>query len=146
GFSFAVTNALLRKYGHTPGGSRMLAMFGGSGLLAAGVALLGMSLQVVPGPALQAAGVPVLLGLSLAFMLGNAALQYGAARLAAGTTAIVMLTELLFASLSSAALGAADVSPRILLGGGLIVLAAVLAAMAPSQDTGENAAGGAESP
>ncbi|MFZ2389618.1 MAG: DMT family transporter [Polaromonas sp.] len=146
GFSFAVTNALLRKYGHTPGGSRMLAMFGGSGLLAAGVALLGMSLQVVPGPALQAAGVPVLLGLSLAFMLGNAALQYGAARLAAGTTAIVMLTELLFASLSSAALGAADFSPRILLGGGLIVLAAVLAAMAPSPDTGENAAGGAESP
>ena len=91
-----------------------------------------MSLQVVPGPALQAAGIPVLLGLSLAFMASNAALQYGAARLAAGTTAIVMLTEILFASGSAAALGAAQFTPRILLGGSLIVLAAVLAAMAPS--------------
>lgn len=134
GLSFAVTNALLRKYGHTPSGSRMLAMFGGSGLMAAAAALLGMSLQAVPGPALQAAGLPVLIGLSLAFMASNAALQYGAARLAAGTTAIVMLTEILFASGSSAALGAAQFTPRILLGGALIVLAAVLAALAPSAD------------
>ncbi len=134
GFSFAITNSLLRKYGDTPGGSRMLAMFGGSGLMAALAALLGMSLQVVSGPALQAAGIPVLLGLSLAFMASNAALQYGAARLAAGTTAIVMLTEILFASGSAAALGAAQFTPRILLGGTLIVLAAVLAAMAPSAE------------
>jgi len=135
GFSFAVTNALLRKYGHTPGASRMLAMFGGSGLLAAGAALAGMSVQAVPAPALQAAGIPVLLGLGLAFIASNTALQYGAARLAAGTTAIVMLTEILFASLSSAVMGAAQFTPRILLGGGLIVLAAVLAAMAPSAES-----------
>ena len=56
-----------------------------------------MSAQVVPGPALQAAGIPVLLGLSLAFMLSNAALQYGAARLVASTTALVMLTEIITA-------------------------------------------------
>ncbi|MBW8721164.1 MAG: EamA family transporter, partial [Polaromonas sp.] len=69
---------------------------------------------------------------ALAFMASNAGLQYGAARLAAGTTAIVMLTEILFASLSSAVMGAAELTPRILLGGGLIVLAAVLAATARS--------------
>jgi drug/metabolite transporter (DMT)-like permease len=140
GFSFAVTNALLRKYGHTPGGSRMLAMFGGSGMLAAGVALLGLSVQMVPAPALQAAGIPVLLGLGLAFMASNAALLYGAARLAAATTAIVMLTEILFASGSAAALGAAQFSPRILLGGSLIVLAALLAAMAPSANDPQTSA------
>ena len=134
GFSFAVTNSLLRKCGDTPGGARMLAMFGGSGMLALVAALLGMQWQVVPAPSLQAAGIPVLLGLALAFVASNAALQYGAARLAAGTTAIVMLTEILFASASSAALGAAEFTPRILLGGSLIVLAAVLAAMAPSAD------------
>jgi drug/metabolite transporter (DMT)-like permease len=83
----------------------------------------------------------VVLALALAFMASNAGLQYGAARLAAGTTAIVMLTEILFASLSSAALGAAELTPRVLLGGGLIVLAAVLAAMAPAQ----SASGSAES-
>lgn len=132
GFSFAVTNALLRKHGHTPSSARMLAMFGGSGLIAPGAALLGMSQQLVPGPALQAAGIPVVFGLTLAFMVSNAALQYGAARLAVSTTAIVMLTEILFASVSSAALGAAQFNSHILLGGSLIVLAAVLAAMAPS--------------
>ncbi|MCX7256088.1 MAG: DMT family transporter [Polaromonas sp.] len=130
GLGFAVTNSLLRQYGHTPSSSRMLAMFGGSGLMAASAALAGMSLQGVPGPALQAAGLPVLIGLSLAFIASNAALQYGAAKLAAGTTAIVMLTEILFASASSAAMGAAQFSPRTLIGGGLIVLAAVLAALA----------------
>jgi drug/metabolite transporter (DMT)-like permease len=133
GFSFAVTNALLRKSAHTPAASRMLAMFGGSGLLSAGVALLGLSQQIVPAPALQAAGIPVLLGLSLAFMLSNAALQYGAARLAASTTALVMLTEILFASLSSVALGAAQFEPRILIGGSLIILAAIFAALAPTK-------------
>jgi drug/metabolite transporter (DMT)-like permease len=66
-------------------------------------------------------------------MASNAALQYGAARLAASTTALVMLTEILFASLSAAALGAAEFSPRIVLGGSLIVLAALLAAMAPAR-------------
>ena len=134
GFSFAVTNSMLRKCGNTPGSARMLAMFGGSGLLALMAALLGMQWQLVPAPALQAAGIPVLLGLTLAFAVSNAALQYGAARLAAGTTAIVMLTEILFASVSSAALGAAEFTPRIFLGGSLIVLAAVLAAMAPSAE------------
>ena len=134
GLSFAVTNCLLRQCGNTPSGARMLAMFGGSGALATLAALLGMQWQVVPGPSLQAAGIPVLLGLALAFMVSNVALQYGAARLAAGTTAIVMLTEILFASASSAALGAAEFTPRILLGGSLIVLAAVLAAMAPSAE------------
>ncbi|MDO8370705.1 MAG: EamA family transporter, partial [Polaromonas sp.] len=66
------------------------------------------------------------------FLLSNMALQYGAARLAASTTALVMLTEILFASLSAAALGASEFSPRTLLGGSLIVLAAALAALAPA--------------
>ena len=68
-------------------------------------------------------------GLCLAFIISNAALQYGAARLVASTTALLMLTEILFASVSAALLGAAEFSPRILWGGGLIVLAALLAAL-----------------
>lgn len=139
GFSFAITNALLRKYRAAPGPSRMLAMFGGSGVLAFAVALSGLWLGQMPAPALQAAGIPMLLGLTLAFMASNAALLYGAARLAAGTTAIVMLTEILFASGSAAALGAAEFSPRIVLGGSLIVLAAVLAAISPSPSPPEQA-------
>ena len=135
GMTFAITNALLRKFQHTPSDARMLAMFGGGALIATLVALLGMTQQVVPGPSLQATGIPVLLALSLAFMVSNAALQFGAARLAASATSLVMLTEILFASASAALLGAAAFTPRIFLGGGLIVLAAALAALAPSSNS-----------
>jgi drug/metabolite transporter (DMT)-like permease len=131
GLCFAVTNALLRKLGDTPSEGRMLAMFGGGALMAAAAALAGMAWQIVPAPAFQLAGLGVAAVLCLAFLASNTALQYGAARLAASTTAIVMLTEILFASGSAALLGAATISTRTLLGGGLIVLAALLAALAP---------------
>ncbi len=137
GFSFAVTNALLRKFNQTPSDSRMLAMFAGGALLATGIALLGTWQGVVGVPLLAAAAIPVAIALSVAFMLGNAALQYGAARLVGSTTALVMLTEILFASVSSAIMGVADLGPRVLVGGALIVLAAGLAAIAPVKtDTG----------
>lgn len=134
GFSFALTNVMLSKLSHTPTGSRMLAMFAGGSVLAAGAALVGMSQQIVPAPALRGMAPLLILGLSLAFLISNSALQYGAARLAATTTALVMLTEILFASGSAALLGAAAFTPRIWLGGSLIVLAASMAALAPSAD------------
>ena len=134
GLSFAITNVLLRKTADTPADARMLAMFGGGAALASAAAVIGMGQQIVPAPALALAGVPMLIGLCLAFLISNVALQYGAARLAASTTALVMLTEILFASGSAALLDAAEFSPRLLLGGGLIVLAALLAALAPSTD------------
>jgi len=133
GLSFAATNVMLRRLEHTPDASRMLAMFGGGAVLASGAALLGLAGGIVPAPVWTSAWVPVALGLSLAFLVSNMGLQYGAARLAAGTTAIVMLTEILFASASAALLDAAEFSPRTLLGGSLILLAAVLAASAPAK-------------
>jgi len=139
GLCFALTNVLLRKHGQTPAESRMLAMFGGGAIMASAAAWAGMSAQIVPAPAFALAGVPAALGLCLAFMLGNMALQYGAARLAASTTALVMLTEILFASASSAWLDAAEFSTRTLAGGGLIVLAALLAALAPEAPAKEPA-------
>ena len=139
GLCFALTNVLLRKHGQTPAESRMLAMFGGGAIMASAAAWAGMSAQMVPAPAFVLAGVPAALGLCLAFLLGNMALQYGAARLAASTTALVMLTEILFASASSAWLDAAEFSTRTLAGGGLIVLAALLAALAPEAPAKEPA-------
>ena len=130
GLSFAITNALLRKFSHTPSSARMLAMFAGGALLATGAAAVGVLLQIVPAPSLQSAGIAALVGLSLAFVISNAALQYGAARLPSGTTSLIMLTEILFASVSAALLATADFSPRVLWGGSLIVFAALLAALA----------------
>ena len=130
GLSFAITNALLVKFNSSPSSARMLAMFSGGALLSIFVSVLGLLLGILPQPMLQAAGIPVFFGLCLAFIVSNAALQYGAAGLMASTTAVLMLTEILFASVSAALLGAADFTPRIVWGGGLIVVAALLAAMA----------------
>ena len=130
GLSFAITNALLVKFNGSPSGARMLAMFAGGALLSIFVSVLGLLLGILPQPTLQTAGIPVFFGLCLAFIISNAALQYGAAGLMASTTAVLMLTEILFASVSAALLGAADFTPRIVWGGSLIVAAALLAAMA----------------
>jgi drug/metabolite transporter (DMT)-like permease len=134
GLCFAWTNVLLRKLGTTPSESRMLAMFSGGALMAAGAALGGMAAGIVPAAAFESAGIPIALGLCVAFLISNFALQYGAARLAASTTALIMLTEVLFASVSAAWLDAAEFNTRTLVGGGLIVLAALLAALAPAPD------------
>ncbi len=139
GLTFALTNALLRKLKSAPSDSVMLAMFGGGAVLATAAALAGMTQQLVAAPVLAASGIPIALALCLALIVGNVALQYGAARLAASTTALVMLTEILFASVSANLLGAAEFGPRVLIGGGLIIVAAVLAAIAPADkpaDTG----------
>ena len=73
---------------------------------------------------------PWVLGLSAAFLVSNFALQYGAARLSAHTTAMVMMSEVVFASVSSVALGASVLTWRVALGGGMIVLTALLASHA----------------
>ncbi len=129
GFCFALTNVLLLKLKDTPDEARMVAMFAGGTLLALGTALLGAPSGLVPvPPALSAGWVGLVLLTSLAFLASNLGLQYGAARLPAATTALVMLTEVVFASVSSVLLGAAALETRTLLGGGLILLAALWAA------------------
>ena len=132
GLTFALTNALLLKLRETPEAARMLAMFGGGTVMAVLTAMAGSGMALVthPGAWNPAWLWPVLL-LSLAFLGGNIALQYGAARLPAHTTALVMLSEVVFASLSSVMLGASVWDTRTLLGGSLILLAALLAAWAP---------------
>lgn len=134
GLSFAVTNALLFKLKDTPESSRMLAMFAGGAFMAALTALLGSGSAVVVQSVLWQPGWigPVLL-LTFAFLAGNIALQYGAARLPAHTTALVMLSEVVFASVSSVILGVSTWDLRTLLGGALILLAAVLSVVMPGR-------------
>ena len=132
GFSFALTNILLRRLNQIPSESRVLAMFAGGALLASAVALGGMGLgHVNAPPAPDTTWVALAALVSLAFLAGNLALQYGASRLRANTTSLIMLSEVVFASVSSVVLGAGELSARTLLGGALIVLAALLAARSP---------------
>lgn len=129
GFCFALTNILLRKLNHTPESSRMLAMFGGGTLMALGAATLGMGLGVVTPPPQPGSWMGLAVLVSVAFLAGNVALQYGAARLNATTTSLIMLSEVVFASVSSVVLGAGDLSGRTLFGGSLILLASLLAVL-----------------
>jgi drug/metabolite transporter (DMT)-like permease len=136
GFCFALTNIWLLRLQSAPESSRMVAMFGGGALMAIACAVLATLTRVIPAvPTLGDASVvqaaatwaPYVLGLSAAFLVSNFTLQYGAARLSAHTTAMVMMSEVVFASVSSVALGASTLTWRVGLGGGMIVLAALLA-------------------
>ncbi|AVO49225.1 EamA family transporter [Melaminivora suipulveris] len=130
GFMFAMTNVLLRRMQAVPGQARMLAMFGGCMAMALLAALAGQALGLVPGfPAFDTHWALLAVGLGVMLMVGNWALQYGAARLAAGTTAVVMLSEVVFASGSSMLAGSAQPTAQTLLGGALVVGAALLAAL-----------------
>ena len=141
GFCFALTNIWLLRLQHTPESARMVAMFGGGSLMAMVCAVLATVTGVFPAldtlhgtvefqSALVHTGAPWVLGLSAAFLVSNFALQYGAARLSAHTTAMVMMSEVVVASVSSVTLGASVLTWRVGVGGGMIVLAALLASQA----------------
>jgi drug/metabolite transporter (DMT)-like permease len=63
------------------------------------------------------------------FLASNLSLQYGAARLPANTTAVVMLSEVVFASASAVALGAGTFGLREAVGAAMIVGGALLASV-----------------
>jgi drug/metabolite transporter (DMT)-like permease len=104
-------------------------MFAGGAVLASLAGVTGAALGIVPAvPAPHAGWVVVGVALSLGFLASNVALQYGAAHLNAHASALIMLSEIVFASVSSVALGAATMTARTWIGGGLILLAAAWSA------------------
>ena len=126
GFTFALNNVLLRREAHQPEAARALAMFAGGAAVSAVLALsLQGSVPLPPPPAWGWVAGGLLMG--VAFLGGNMALQYGASRLPANVTAVVMITEVLFAAGSAVLLGAGQVTPALLVGGALIVGATLLA-------------------
>ncbi len=128
GLCFAITNLMLRRMAQVPATARVLAMFAGGAGLSALTALAGGVLGPIAAPRLGLEGLPLAGILAAAFLLGNVALQYGASRLPAQATALIMLSEVVFASVSSVALGASELTPRVLGGGALILAAAIWSA------------------
>lgn len=124
GFFFALTNVLSRRWREVPEQGRVLAMFCGGFGMSLLLALAGVAGSL---PALHWGWTPWVLALAAGFLGGNLALQYGAARLKAQVTALIMLAEVVIATASSYLLGAAHPTPLVWLGGLLIVLAAALA-------------------
>ncbi len=129
GFTFALTNVLLRKLDKTTEMGRLFAMFAGGAIIALAVGALGAWAQIVPVlPKFSWLLVFAVLGVGAVFLLGNLALQYGASRLKSSTTSLVMLTEIIFASLSAVWLDAVVVEIQVLWGALLILSAAAWAA------------------
>jgi drug/metabolite transporter (DMT)-like permease len=130
GFAFALNNVMLKRESAQPEEGRALAMFLGGAAVAGGTAAL---LSTAGGagvhwPLGAASWALPALGLSFAFMASNLCLQYGAARLSAAATAVVMPCEVLFAALTSVWWGGATLHASVLVGGALI-LAATLASV-----------------
>ena len=100
-------------------------MFAG-GVVVSGVLALVLAVPSPPPPGPWLAGAAAL---GFVFLAGNLALQYGAARLPANATAVIMVSEVLFASVSAWLLGAGRLDAQVLAGGALIVAASLLAAL-----------------
>jgi drug/metabolite transporter (DMT)-like permease len=132
GFSFALNNVLLRREAQRPAEARAMAMFAGGVVVSAALATALATAGVLPPPpAPRLAWALPVLGLALAFLAANLALQYGAVRLRANVTAVVMLTEILFATASAVGLGDQALTAAMAAGGLLILGAAALSAWEP---------------
>ena len=129
GASFALNNVMLRREAGRPEESLALAMFLGGAAVSVLLAGLMAWNALVPWPPLPQPGcVTLVLALAALYLMGNLALQFGTARLPANVTSVVMLTEVVFAAVSAMALGGGVLTGQLLLGGGLILLAALMAA------------------
>ncbi len=130
GFTFALTSILIRKLDKTTETGRLFSMFAGGAIIALLVAVLGHAGGAVPAlPVFNPTLALAVLGMGALFLIGNLALQFGASRLASSTTSLIMLTEIVFASLSSVWLGAAILEVRVLWGALMILSAAIWAAL-----------------
>jgi drug/metabolite transporter (DMT)-like permease len=135
GVFFALNNIMLKQQSGRTGEARVFAMFVGGALVPAGAALVlallfGQADPVVPWPLIPTGyGMAILLGFAIFLLTANYALQLGASRLPANVTAVVMLSEVVFATLSAIWLTDETLTWQTGIGGGLIVLAAGLSAL-----------------
>ncbi|MEO7938158.1 MAG: DMT family transporter [Burkholderiaceae bacterium] len=128
GLSFGLNNVLLRRFAHLPDGARSLAMFSGAVVCAPiGIGVLALAGHAPVFAPQQGLAWVVLLLFAVAVLVGNLALQFAATRLRANVLSVLMLAEILVATLSSWWAGTAHVTMTTLLGGLLIVGASLLA-------------------
>ncbi len=130
GFAFAMNNVGLRRLSNRSQPARAMAMFFGGAAVSATLALVFSASGSIPWPQpLAPAWIAFAAALGMAFLAANLSLQYGVTRLRANATSLILLTEVLFATGSAVLLGAASLTPGLMLGGSLIVGAALLAAL-----------------
>jgi drug/metabolite transporter (DMT)-like permease len=124
GMAFALNNIMLRRLQGVSDGARAITMLGGGGLWACLLGIVLSSVSTVAWPhTVDMAALPVLAAWVVLFLIANLCLQYSVARLPANVTAVVMLTEILIASVSAWMFGSAQLRAQDLIGGLLIISA-----------------------
>lgn len=128
GVGFAFINVMLRRAAHHSSAERALAMFSGGVCLPALAGLVLSAQGLVPGwPAFDWGWALLAAAMGVAFFAANLAMQYGASQIPVHITSVVMLTEIVFAAGSAVWFGGETLKPVVLMGGGLILVAALLA-------------------
>ncbi|HEX4855777.1 MAG TPA: DMT family transporter [Limnobacter sp.] len=135
GAAFALNNIMLRHQSQRSSQARLFAMFLGGVVAPLAVAtllawVLGEGNRFVQWPVVPGGyGLLVLLGFAVTLLVANFGLQYGATRLPANVTSVVMLSEVVFATLSAILLTDETLTLQVGLGGAMILLAAALSAL-----------------
>lgn len=135
GAAFALNNIMLRHQEARTAQARLFAMFVGGVLAPLFVAtflalVLGAGNSFVQWPVIPTSyGLVVLVGFAFALLVANYGLQYGASRLPANVTSVVMLSEVVFATLSAILLTDEVLTLQVGIGGAMILLAAGLSAL-----------------
>ena len=139
GVGFALNNVMLRRAHAASDTGRGIAMFVGGFLCSAVLAaiLAGLGYMTWPSqiPTIHYSDIVLnLVFWSVLFFAANMGVQYGAARLPANLTALIMLFEVAVAAVSSIALGAAVLRWQDAVGGVLILAAPFLFSTLKNKD------------
>ncbi len=126
GFLFALNNVLLKRNAEIPSPLPTLGMICGTGFISLMLAIiLTFFGQIKIAYVVNFSSIIMLIIWSLLFIIANSCLQYGASRLPAVLTAVLMLSEIFFGGFSAWILNESNLGTKELLGGFLIFLAAI---------------------
>jgi drug/metabolite transporter (DMT)-like permease len=130
GVGFAFTNVMMRRAAAHTSAERALAMFcGGVGLPCLAGLMLASQGLITAWPPWDPGWMLLAGAMGIAFFAANLAMQYGASQIPVQISSVVMLTEIIFASGSAIWWGGETLRPVVMVGGGLILLAAWLACL-----------------
>lgn len=124
GFAFAVTNVLTRALAEL--GTRQKTLVSWAGVVLLSLAVVLFQGQPLPQVSWQAWAGSIGLGM-LGFLSATLAVIYGVSRMPVQRSAVILLVEILVGALSAWWLAGESLSLREWLGGGMIMLAGVIA-------------------
>lgn len=128
GFMFALSNVLIRRAQAFPIAVKSQVVFIGGVVVGGALLLAGVESWSGPPPAALPGAVGMLLAIGLVLLVINPVVQYGLMGVPANRAIVILLSELVFAAISSWWLAGEVLGFREWLGGGMIAVASLLSA------------------